>query len=271
MDIHAGMIVIAILAVVGAFFIAREGLRAIQAARKLTFYGLRKQRMAEGWRLFLVAFFLLLLAYWLPFFGEPIVFTYFPPSPTPSLTPTITPTPTITLTPTTTPTSTLTNTPSVTDTAIPTSTPFLPPAIEALFESAVTPNPQSVFSPIEFSTEYDGVFAVNPQTVFQNPVNHIYGSFSYNEMLPGAQWTALWLRDGELVHYETKPWDGTTGGYGYTDCTDPGGGWLPGTYEVQIFVGLEWKVVGEFILQGELPAPVATVTPTGAVSPTQTP
>ena len=66
--------------------------------------------------------------------------------------------------------------------------------------------------------------------------------FTYDQMTPGAQWTALWYREGELVHYETIPWNGETGGFGFTEWEAPASEWLPGTYQVQIFVGLEWKV-----------------------------
>jgi len=91
--------------------------------------------------------------------------------------------------------------------------------------------------------------------------------FSYAEMLPGSQWTALWFRNGELVHYETIPWDGETGGYGFTEWEAPADQFLPGTYEVQIFVGLEWKVVGQFLLQGDAPTAIATSTLTPTTSP----
>ena len=78
----------------------RNGLRAIQSARKMTFYRLRRQREAGGWRLVGFSMLLLLLAIVLPVYGLPIAYEYFPPSPTPSLTPTITPVPTITVVPT---------------------------------------------------------------------------------------------------------------------------------------------------------------------------
>ena len=98
----------------------------------------------------------------------------------------------------------------------------------------------------------------------------MFGVFTYDQMLPGAQWTALWFREGELVHYETKPWDGASGGYGYTDCTDPVGGWLAGTYEVQIFVGTDWKVVGRFIVQGDPPTSTPSLTPAPTLTPSRT-
>ena len=224
----------------------------------------------RGWRLIGLAVFLAILGIALSRFGEPVAYSYFPPSPTAMPTSTATITPSITLTPTISLTPTITDTPSITDTPTSTGTPFLPLAIEALFESSVTPNPDSVFSPIQFSTEYNGVNAVNPQSFFQNPIKHMYGVFTYDQMLPGVQWTALWFHDGDLVHYETKPWDGTTGGYGYTDWNPDRSEWLPGTYEVEIFVGMDWKVVGQFVLEGQPPTAIPTATPPATHTPTQT-
>jgi hypothetical protein len=270
MDIRAGIIAAALLLAAGAYFSARSGIRAIQFSRKMTFYRLRRARAAAGWRMIGLGLLMLLLAAWLPFYGEPLAYQYFPPSPTPSSTPTITLTPTITMTPTITETPTLTFTPLTTDTPTPSPTPFLPPSILVLFESQVTPNPGAVFSPLLFSTEMAGTQAVEPRTVFQNPIKHIYATFSYDQMEPGAQWTALWYRDGNLVHFETKPWDGTTGGFGYTDWAPPQDEWLPGIYEVQIFVGEDWKVVGRFILQGDPPTATPTITATATKPPTGT-
>ena len=94
--------------------------------------------------------------------------------------------------------------------------------------------------------------------------------FSYDQMIPGSQWTALWYRNNELVHYETIPWDGEVGGYGFTEWKAPAEEWLPGTYEVRIFVGLDWKVVGQFILQGDAPTKIPTLTVTPSPTPTRT-
>jgi type VI secretion system secreted protein VgrG len=161
----------------------------------------------------------------------------------------------------------------VTDTPTITPTPFIPPAIEALFESVVTPNPNAVFSPLQFTVNCSSFTEFIAATVFQNPIRYMCAVFTYAEMLPGSQWTALWFRNGELVHYETIPWDGETGGYGFTEWEAPPEEFLPGNYEVQIFVGLEWKVVGQFILQGEAPTAIPTLRPTISSSPavSQTP
>jgi len=267
MDIRAGIIAAVVLSVIGAILIFRSGYGAWLSARKLTFYRIRRRRERAGLLTVLGALLLLGFAFWLSFFGEPIAYQYFPPSPTITLTPSITIVPTITLSPTITLTPTITDTPSVSDTPTITPTPFIPLAIEALFESVITPNPNAVFSPLQFTLNCSNFSDFTAAAVFQNPIRYMCAVFSYAEMIPGSQWTALWFRNGELVHYETIPWDGETGGYGFTEWEAPADQWLPGTYDVQIFVGLEWKVVGQFLLQGDAPTAISTLTLTPTASP----
>jgi type VI secretion system secreted protein VgrG len=199
--------------------------------------------------------------------GEPIAVSFYPVTNTPTLTPSITLTPTITETPTQTLTPSLTLTPAESYTPTETSIPEVPLAIQAQFESVVTPGPDSVFSPLTFAEGLDSLFRpVDPGVEFQNPLVIIYAVFSYDQMLDGVQWTAVWLRDGELVYYETLVWDGGTGGLGYSEWQPDADQWFPGAYQVQIFVGLEPKVVGDFLVVGD----PATVTPTHTNTPTST-
>ena len=268
MDIQSGVIALVILAGIFAILSARSGLRAIQSARKMTFYRLRRQREAGGWRMLGLAALLIGFAVVLPLYGLPVAYEYFPPSPTASLTPSITVVPSITLSPTITLTPTITDTALVTDTPTITTTPALPLAIVALFQSSITPNPGAVFSPLTFSTKIDnGLQAIDPQTVFENPIGEIFATYSYDQMVPGAQWTAVWLRDGQQICLETHPFAGGTGGYDEAHCSNPAGGWQPGIYETQIFVGEEWKVVGRFLVQGTPP----TVIPSSTLTPSRTP
>jgi len=50
----------------------------------------------------------------------------------------------------------------------------------------------------------------------------------------------------------------------------PASEWLPGTYQVQVFVGLEWKRVGEFLLEGDAPTAIPTATPSLTFTPSKT-
>jgi type VI secretion system secreted protein VgrG len=268
LDIRSGIQTAILLAALIGIILLVAAVRTVVVSRKITFFRIRQQRILNAWRMAGFALFLGLLAGVLALWGEPVAYSVYQVSPTPSPTSTVTITPSITVTPTITLTPTITETPSETDTPTPTTTPFMPPAIEVLFASNVTPNPDAIFSQIEFSLAIDDQYRpVNPTTYFQNPVTRIFAVFSYDGMVPGVQWTALWFRDGELVHFETKPWDGTTGGYGYADWQALPEEWLPGTYTVQIFVGMEWKVIGQFILEGNPPTSAVTPTPSQTLTP----
>ena len=267
LDIHTGVVTfVALLSVLAAYGIW-AGIRSIRKARTLKFFRMRRDRMVTGWRMLLLSVVFIILAIFTNRFAEPIAYHYYPPTITPTLTPTITFTPTISLTPAITLTPTITPTPSVSDTPTITPTPHIPLVIEDLFISTTTPNPASVFSPLQFAQALDKDFIpINPNTVFQNPVGHLYAQFTYDKMTPGAQWSALWYYGSELVNYETNPWDGGTGGVGYTDWNPEPYLWLAGEYEVQIFVGLSWKTSGRFTIEGQPPTAVPSATP----SPTRT-
>ncbi len=271
LDIHAAAVTIYLLAAIGAAILLWSGIRAIRSGYQIRFYRVRHQRVTGGWWLVFLAAVLGLLAFLVFRFGEPVAYRYFPPSPTITLSPTITVTPTISLTPSITLTPTITLTPAITDTPTPV---FVPPEIATQFNSAITPNPEAAISTLSFSQAMENSQAVNPVTLFYNPVGHLYAVFTYDKMIPGVQWTALWFREGVLVNYETKPWDGTTGGYGYTDWNPAPDQWIPGEYQVAIFVGTDLKSVGEFTVQGDLPTatstPVPTATPTRTLTPTVT-
>jgi len=271
LDIQTGIqTALAIISLLFVIFIWR-GIVSIRAGRKLPFFRMRRERMIRGWRLFFGALVLAILAYVINNQAEPLIYSYFPPTATVTRTPTVSVTPTISLTPTITLSPTITPTPSVSDTPTITPTPYIPLAIEARFESTTTPNPEAVFSKLIFTDGLDALYRpLNPGTIFTNPVRHMYAVFSYDGMVKGSQWTALWYRNGELVHFETLPWNGETGGFGYTDWAPEPSQWLPGEYEVQIFTGLIWKTSGRFIVEGDPPTPVPTQTHTPTRTPTNT-
>ena len=98
----------------------------------------------------------------------------------------------------------------------------------------MTPNPNAILSPIQFTLNCTDLYNFESATVFENPIDYMCGVYTFDGMVPGVQWTALWYRDGKLVHYETKPWGDFTGGYDFVEWEAPASEWLPGVYEVQI-------------------------------------
>lgn len=264
-----------VLLALGGLLSLWSGFRLIADSRDLRYVRVRRMRLINGWRLIFLAFSLGLVAVLVSVFGEPVVYRYVEITETPTPVPTETLTPSLTLSPTIslTPTITLTLAESYTPTI--TSTPHVPIAIEAQYSSSVTPSGNEVFSPLTFATGFDAAYnPIGSGTTFRNPVGHLYAIFTYDQMLAGVQWTALWYRNGELVHYETIEWDGGTGGYGFTDWNPEPEEWLKGDYYVVIFVGLEAKVDGSFSVRGDppttTPTPTSTATPTVTLTPTAT-
>jgi hypothetical protein len=270
LDIHDAVVMAVILSIVGGIMGIVMGIRRIRRGRKVAYYRISRRTMAAGWRVIVLSIALFGFAILLGRCAEPVAYRFFPPSPSPnptftvSLTPTISMTPTISLTPTITPTPQFSDTPTITP------TPYLPMAAEVLFSSLVTPNPSAIFSPLTFSLAASDYQAINPQTVFQNPIQRILATYSYDNMTDGAQWTAVWYQNGELLAFETSPWEGGTGGYGQFELTMESSRWLPGVYQLVFFVGSEWKVLGEFRVMGDPPTPTSTRMPSQTPTITKT-
>ncbi len=235
--------------------------RVIQTGR-LRYYLLRREQAAEAWRLLLVAAAVTLASVVVFALGRPAAYVVFPPTPSITPTRTTTSTATITLTPTITVTPSISLTPSVTPTPTATVTPMLPESLLLLFQDAVTPRPEAVLSPILVATSLTNFnIPIQPAEAFDNPVGRLYGAFSYDHMTDGIRWSALWYHDGQPVCYDgTKPWDGGTGGYGYTECF-PEDGWSEGEYEIQVFIGTQWQVSARFQIRGAPPTRTLTPSP----------
>ncbi|MEX1071037.1 MAG: hypothetical protein WEC37_00265 [Anaerolineales bacterium] len=260
-----------VLAFFGLYTLWR-GRAAVRESDALPFFRLRQQRLLRGWQTIFWALLLFGTAAWVGFYGERTAYAVFPVTFTPSLTATPSLTPSPSLSPTLTLTASPTETLQFSLIPSPSAIPILPDSIQAQFTSQVTPNPNAIFSPLTFARgiNLETYLAVNPGIIFENPVSGIYAIFSYDFMQDGSQWTALWYRSGQLVHFETKPWDGGTGGLGFTEWIPDAEEWLPAIYQVQIFVGTEAKVAGEFSVQGEPATSSPTPTPSNTVTSTPT-
>jgi len=260
---------VAVLFAGGFLLFGWLGWRQISSSSRLPFFMLRRDRVAAGWRMIGLALILALAALMVQLFGRQAAYTIVPPTPSATPTATQTQTPTITLTPTITMTPSITPTPSITWTPTTTATPVIPDSVGVLFRETVTPDPRAALSSIEVASRLDrSNRAVSPKDAFVSPGGVLYGAFTYNFMQDGVRWTAIWYRGSTIVCLESKPWDGGTGGFGYTEC-DPQEGWQAGDYEIQMFVGTEWKVSVRFEVLSGTPTPTAI--PTEAPSPTAPP
>ncbi len=268
LDIHGAVVMAVIITLLGAFYSLWRALRSIRKGRDVIYYRIRHRLVSEGWWMIVFAASLVLLAILIGIVAEPVVYIFFSPSPTISPTQTTSLTPTITETPSITETPTITLTPAVSYTPTVTGTPFLPVAIETQFSGTVTPNTAAAFSRLQFSRSVAKYQAVNPQTIFQNPLQNLFVTYTYDGMTNGVQWTMLLYRNGELLKYDTSPWGGGTGGSGEYELGLPSEEWMPGTYQVIFFVGIDWKVIGEFRVTGEPPS--ATPSPFPSLTPTMT-
>lgn len=265
-DIAMTVKVVFVLLLIAAVVSVISAFKSISAGRHLEFFQKRQLLIYHGWRLVLLAAGFGLIGFLVIRFGEPVAYRYFPPSPTVTITPTVTLTPTITNTPS------QTFTPTITVTLSETYTPALPQQIQETIQTPVGVDASAIFSPITFSTQIKDGLLVDENTNFNMPVKTMYGGYSYDRMALGVQWSAVWLYGDQIICSETSAWKWSSGGYGFTDCTREVGEWLPGTYEVQIFVGSTWKSSGRFVINPSPQDLTLTVQPTDAtLVPTQTP
>ena len=267
LDIRAGVIAATILALIFFLMSTITGIQTILGSRKIKFFNLSQDQMKRGWRLVVLGVFFGIISALVYFFGEPIAYTIITPSPTVPASLTPSPSPSASVTPTITETPTITLTPAESYTPLPTSTPHIPVAVEARFTGKLTPPAEAAFSPLTFTNigldeDYN---PIGPGIQFTNPVGHLFAVYSYARLEDDIQWSALWYRGDELVHYESTPWKGGSGGYDFTDWDPAAELWQPGVYEVKIFLGLDFYVSGTFTVVGDPPTP--TITPTSSATP----
>lgn len=253
-----------------------SGVRSIARSRKLLYYQLRQKRINQGWRLI---FFSLMVAAAIFFLVPPFMRQN-------DLTLRVFPTATMTKAPTATMSAeelVASEEAEATETTVPTPDPLdlirLPREVAADFTGELTPNPETVFSPLTMSLDLDleDYSPIDAGLEFEYPVRKLVVTFSYDKMFENVQWTVVWYRNDEMVFYETLPWTFNSGGYGYAEVTSEQADLLPGTYLVEMYVGYELMSDTEFLVTGVAPtqtptrAPTLTPTATNTRAPTLTP
>ncbi|MFH1185627.1 MAG: NBR1-Ig-like domain-containing protein [Chloroflexota bacterium] len=172
----------------------------------------------------------------------------------------------------------VTPSPIIPPTSAMTPTPVMPIAVQAMIQGTVTPAFDTQFGRLRFSTEINNYALVAPGETFRNPIKQMYSVFTYQPIGVKVEWTALWYQNRELKHVDTTSWKDFPSGVAVVSWLRPASEWEAGEYEVQVFVGTDWKASGRFLLDGEPPtitaSPPATATasftPTTAASRTPT-
>jgi hypothetical protein len=265
MTIDQTVILVIVLLLMSGIAGVLIGVIRIRSASRLRYFLLRRERMSAGWRLIGWGVILLIVAGIGTRFGRQAAYVIARPTPSQTPTPTITQTPTITSTPTITPIPSITPTPSITFTPTQTGTPELPPEINILIRETEPADVEPLFSQPVLARRLDEENQpVNPAEDFNNPVETLYAAFTYNNLVDGVRWTAIWYLGTRVICLETQPWDGGTGGYGYTECTP--GVWEPGEYEIRMFWGNRWMTSVRFEVIGA--PPTVTPVPTSDHTPT---
>ena len=166
--------------------------------------------------------------------------------------------------------------PTVSETPSITNTPALPDSLRAMATSQVDPGTEVLFSPIQFAEEIgDDGFPIEPSVRFMNPLRKLNGFYSYDKLVLGTQISFVWMRldDRVALCESTVVWDISTGGYNFVTCEpeDPDD-WLPGAYELQVFLGSEWFMSEGFVIEGMPLTPTATASevPTATDTPPAT-
>ena len=266
-DVISGVNAALFLALFGSILAFLLGISTLRRGLKLVYFRKRQEAIARGWKLIIMSIVLAGASWALNNYAEPAFYTVFPPSPTITLTPTITETATITLP------STMTLSPTVSETPSITNTPALPDSLRAMATSQVDPGTEVLFSPIQFAEEIgDDGFPIEPSVRFMNPLRKLNGFYSYDKLVLGTQISFVWMRldDRVALCESTVVWDISTGGYNFVTCEpeDPDD-WLPGAYELQVFLGSEWFMSEGFVIEGMPLTPTATASevPTATDTP----
>jgi hypothetical protein len=115
--------------------------------------------------------------------------------------------------------------------------------------STVTPRPDIEIKNLVFSRAITPDYKPrSPATTFSPGENYIYVFFEYHGMQNGVVWRHVWSRGAEQLLSETRLWEWGSDGRAYVFFS-PAGGYTPGQYKVQIYVGDTLKQTGEFTIR----------------------
>lgn len=265
MESWLGAALAALLAL--ALVLIAMGLQGIGAARTMSYFRLRRERMVQAWTQVLLGVGLLALAGIVWVFARPAAT---PPS-TAGETAPVSATASATIRPLF--TSSLTETfglpnvsnnaelatalaaPAATATPVATRDPDATPVYPAAYITppgplTVTPWPNAVAGIIRLNTINDCTNRnLAGLTTFKPDAGPIYAMFDFNNWIANAMWTEVWYLNDTIIHIQSYYWQGSTGGCAFVDYDNDGQPWQPGDYEVQVWMGNTWMERSRFSVQ----------------------
>jgi hypothetical protein len=124
-----------------------------------------------------------------------------------------------------------------------------PTATDTPVFSTVTPDPDTTVESIVFAlAATSDNKPKNPLRVFPPGDDQIYAFFEYHEMKNGVAWRHVWYKESEELASEGGLWEWGTDGRAYVFFS-PVGGFKPGRYMVQIYIGGELRRSGTFVVR----------------------
>ena len=134
----------------------------------------------------------------------------------------------------------------ITDTATPSPTPT---ATDTPVFSTVTPDPDTAVESIVFSRSVTSDSKpMNPARVFTPGDDYIYAFFEYQKIKGGVAWRHVWFKESEELASEGGLWEWGSDGRAHVFFS-PAGGFTPGRYMVQIYIGGELRRSGTFVVR----------------------
>jgi hypothetical protein len=251
-----------IFVLVGGLIIALYlGWREIQLANRIPFYQLRRQRIARGWRLLFFGILLVVMALILQIVNRgAVAMLPIEALPSPSMTASDAESPSTPAIAATDGGATATHEP----TSTPSGPPALPEVIREQLDEFITPDPRAAVGLLHVAKEV--VYPAYPDDeVLESVEGVLYGLFNYDHLDEGVLWTAVWMKDWEIICLESNAWEGEYGGWGYTECEMAQ--WPAGSYLIHIFLGEDWKVTTQFTVLESAQAPSDSATSTSIPSP----
>jgi len=128
------------------------------------------------------------------------------------------------------------------------------PAEYDLIEPDAALTEETLLGEISFSKQMNEAFeAVDPGRIFEEGYYTVFATFSYEGMTDGLAWSWIWRYNGEVISGGNERWVYGDEGPGYI-YLEPEDGFIPGEYDLQIWVNGELLTDAQMFLTATVAA-----------------